>query len=142
MCFESSNAINKCLPKCNGDSNQKLYIKLTWHILAYIVCNHSAQYSEMRNFSWRNQKIFSSNGQLDHDDAVRGVVGLTPDIKFSENAMVPMPSAHLTLLLTQCSKNGIILWWFHEIPPQTPNSIFLKNFLHSAERSTCTCLCK
>ena len=54
--------------------------------------------------------IQHSNGQLDHDDAVRGVVGLTPDIKFSENAMVPMPSAaHLTLLLAQCSKNGIIV---------------------------------
>ena len=73
--------------------------------------------------------IQHSNGQLDHDDAVRGVVGLTPDIKFSENAMVPMPSAaHLTLLLAQCSKNGIIVYgWFQDYITSNPKINIFEN---------------
>ena len=71
-----------------------IQIKLTWHIFLSLI---SFQKILLSISNWetflleKSENIIQhSNGQLDHDDAVRGVVGLTPDIKFSENAMVPM----------------------------------------------------
>ena len=71
-----------------------IQIKLTWQIFLSLI---SFQKILLSISNWetflleKSENIIQhSNGQLDHDDAVRGVVGLTPDIKFSENAMVPM----------------------------------------------------
>ena len=71
-----------------------IQIKLTWHIFLSLISFQKIllSISNWETFLLEKSEniIQQSNGQLDHDDAVKGVVGLTPDIKFSENAMVPM----------------------------------------------------